>query len=364
MPKGRPPAYDWPAIEAQLCQWVATHGPDIKGFAATVNVPYRSIVKRWGDHVRDSAAGRQAMGQYQRLTKRSVFADQVDPIKDIHDVLTLPPAPFPVTVPSLVKARAGRFLTAVIYGDSHFPHQDDTVLSIVLSIIRDAKPDVVLHMGDLVDCYDISRFDKDPMRVHTLQDEINDARDHFWHVREVAKDAGVWWLEGNHEDRLRRTIWNLSGAAAALTKLVKFQEAMTWPTLMDTEALGVTFVPSQGQARVPILPKAVTKHGNVVRKWSSYTARAEQEKYAKSGFSGHTHRLGSFWHSDYNGAHFWHETGCTCRLRPDYTEDPDWQNGCLVAVFDRETGAPSVEQVYIHNGLAIWRGTQYEEAAA
>ena len=65
-------------------------------------------------------------------------------------------------------------------------------------------------------------------------------------------------------------------------------------------------------------------------------------------------------HRDYNGNHVWVETGCACSLKPEYGSDPDWQQGCIVAAFDRKTGAFALEPVYIHNGRAVWRDRVYK----
>jgi hypothetical protein len=256
-----------------------------------------------------------------------------------------------------VSCSAGETLTAVLYGDSHFPHQDEASLSIVGQIVDTLKPNIIVHMGDLLDGYALSAYDKDPRRKETLQDEINMARAHLAQMRLRSPTSAFILLEGNHEDRLRRTIWNLPGQSSALAKLEVFQQSMTWPTLLGLDELGITFVPYDSkQAKQKFLPKWILKHGTLVRKHSAYTARGEWEKYGRSGSSGHTHRLGVYFHSDHNGSHCWVETGCTCSLEPEYTPDPNWQQGCVVLTFERETGAFQAEPVYIHNGLAVWRG--------
>lgn len=276
--------------------------------------------------------------------------------------LAVPVRPLAVPMPPKVEVSGhrGDTITGLLYGDSHFPFQDDRVLSIVGQIAEHLQPDTIVHMGDLLDCYALSAYDKDPARVDSLQDEIDQGRVHLAQMRLRAPDAAFILLEGNHEDRLRRTVWNLPGQAAALAKLRVFQQAMTWPTLLGLDELGITFVPYDSrQAKFKVFPKWILKHGTLVRKHSAYTARGEWEKYGRSGSSGHTHRLGAYFHSDHNGSHCWVETGCTCTLEPEYTPDPNWQAGCVVVTFEKTTGAFQAEPVYIHNGLAVWRGRVY-----
>ena len=246
--------------------------------------------------------------------------------------------------------------SALIFGDTHVPYQSPKALKVINKIALDLQPDSVIHIGDLVDCWSISDFDKDPLRRDTLQDNIDEAAALLGSIRRALPKAACYLLEGNHEDRLRRTIWRMNEKQRELARLRDFQTSMTWPSLLK---LGTdwTFVPSAGQAKFRILPKLVTKHGTVVRKWSGQSAKAEWERYGKSGLSGHTHRLGSFFTNDFNGAHIWTETGCTCDINPQYVEDPNWQQGCVVVSYVGDRFA--VEPIYIQNGHAVWRGKDY-----
>jgi hypothetical protein len=277
-------------------------------------------------------------------------------------VLDVPVRPLSIEVPFPVpvQEQTGDVLTALLWGDSHFPNQDDRVLAIVRQIAEVLAPNFLVHMGDLADAYELSKFDQNPERLNSLQTEINLGRIHLAHMRQASPASSFILLEGNHEDRLRRTLWNLKGSAQALAMLDVFRQSITWPTLFGLGELGITWVPYDSkQAKQKFLPKWILKHGNIVRKYSGYTARGEMEKYGRSGSSGHTHRLALHMRQDHNGNHCWVETGCTCSLEPEYMPDPDWQQGCVVLSFEPATGAFQAEPVYIHNGLAVWRGRVY-----
>lgn len=283
--------------------------------------------------------------------------------RDVHDSLALPPRPFAVPVPKpKAPAVLKGFRRTLVYGDTHVPHHDPAALSVIMGWAKDNGPESILHVGDLLDCYGISRFSKDPNRVHGLQDEIDLAREHLHQMAQLCPKADRWLLEGNHEDRLRKVIWDLPGGAAELARLTSFQRAMTWPALLQLPDIGWEFVPTHEQTKTPILPKLITKHGTVVRKWSGFTAKGEWERYGKGGLSGHTHRLGKFYHRDHNGSHMWVETGCTCSLDPEYMLDPDWQQGFVVVTHTADGDRYAVEDVYIESGVAVWRGKVYAAA--
>ena len=278
----------------------------------------------------------------------------------VEDVLTLPPQPFKtrIAAPAIRTSKNAAF-TAVVYGDTHIPFHDPQAVKVVQGIAKDVKPDVLLNNGDLVDCWSISRFDKDPARRDTLQDNIDEARQHLHEMAQVAPKARRVLLEGNHESRLQRLICSLEGAHRELPKLRAFQAAMTWPVLLELDGVGFEWVPERAQSKTPILPKIVTKHGTVVRKWSGATARGEWEKYGASGISGHTHRLGHFMHRDHNGTASWIETGCTCLLDPPYGSDFDWAQGCVVLSWNKDRRLMQTEVISMRDGSAIYRGREY-----
>jgi hypothetical protein len=272
-----------------------------------------------------------------------------------------PVRPLEVPISPRIVRPPGKIRTALLYGDTQFPFQDDASLSIVKQISEDLQPDTLVHMGDLVDAYTISDYDRDPHRRFNLQDEINLARQHLAVMRLANPNADFHLLEGNHEDRLRRLLWRLSGPASELLNLDIIKRDLTWPVLLGLPELGISFYKYDGQqAHASILPKFTLIHGNLVRKFGGYSARGEMEKYGTSGASGHCHRLGLTAHAKLDGSYIWAETGCTCKLDAEYSQNPDWQHGCVVATFDTETGAPSLEPVYIYNGLAVWRGNIYK----
>lgn len=280
------------------------------------------------------------------------------------EVIVDAPRPLNITIPKSAPRKAGKTVTALLWGDSHFPFHDPAVLSIVQAIAEDMKPDFLVHMGDLLDCRLLSRFDKDPDRKENQQDEIDQARAHLATMRLASPSSRFILLEGNHEERLKRTLWSLEGPAAVLAQLTSFKKAMSWPALLGLEELRIEHVSYGDQSKQSFLPKFILKHGTLVRTHSAATAAGEQTKYNKSGASGHTHRLGQFYRRDANGSHVWIETGCTCSLEPDYCVDPNWQNGCLFLTFDAETGAVAPELVECQRGLGVFRGKTYGRRAA
>jgi hypothetical protein len=283
----------------------------------------------------------------------------------ISEVIDLNPQPFAVPIPRPAKSNHGQATkcwSAVVFTDTHVPYHDQAALEVVYGLIRDVQPRVIVHLGDLLDCFSISRYTKDRSHILNTQDEIDGAKTILHQVSQLAPEAEKYLLEGNHEARLDELLNTLPGTTKELMALRDIRQAATWPALLGLGEIGWDFVPVKGQAHRNILPRLITKHGNVVRKWSGQSGKGEWEKYGRSGLSGHVHRVGQFYTQDANGAHVWTECGCTCQLKPEYTEDPNWAHACVLVHFTPDGSRFSVEPVYIQDGRALWRTTEYRAA--
>lgn len=294
------------------------------------------------------------------MTKLPVSNDaDVDPPKPsraFRDVLDVPQARFAKRIP-LGKGKDKKWKRAVVFGDTHRPFHDEKAVATVLSLIKDEKPDLVVHLGDLLDCYTISSFLQDPARLSSLQDDIDSGRELLYQISAIVPNADKLLLGGNHEDRLRKVVWDLKGAYRELARLRVFQQTMTWPVLLGLDAIGWDWCDYPKQPVVNRIPKLLLKHGNTVRKWSALSAKNEWEACGRSGISGHTHRLGAFYHKNMNGTHSWFEAGCTCSLSPEWMPQPDWMNACLVV--DYSAAWYNISPIYIQGGRAMWQGNEY-----
>lgn len=246
----------------------------------------------------------------------------------------------------------------VVFGDTHMGFEDKRALRVVLSIIAELRPDCVIHNGDLLDCYHLSTFDKNPDRLYSLQIEIDKGRELLHQIAQVAPKARRILLEGNHEHRLTKQLWRLSGAARVFARLRITAATLTWPVQLGLDEIGFEFVPYREQGREMLLPRLIVKHGDRLSAFSGYTARKEHDLYGCSGLSGHTHRLGTYYTRDKNGNHVWQETGCTCGVIAEYAPTANWQQGCVVIT--HVGNRFNMEPIYIEKGQAIFRGELFK----
>ena len=115
--------------------------------------------------------------------------------------------------------------TAIIWQDFHYPYQDQRIIREAELFAQEFQPDMILYPGDIIDCYLLSKFNKDPARADHLQQEFDMAANMFKRQRAMCPNARMIFEPGNHEDRLRRYLWSQAPALASL-RCLKIDELM------------------------------------------------------------------------------------------------------------------------------------------
>ena len=83
------------------------------------------------------------------------------------------------------------------------PMHDEAAIDVALQITRDARPDAICNLGDLLDFPEwSSKFIVLPEFVLTTQPTIDEAHRFLARQRAIAPDADISLLAGNHDDRL------------------------------------------------------------------------------------------------------------------------------------------------------------------
>ena len=202
----------------------------------------------------------------------------------------------------------------IALGDIHFPFHSPSVLDETLDFIVSYKPKYIILLGDIVDCYSLSRFDKDPRRILSLQKEFDLANEFLTKLRNLLPKSNIIYIEGNHEKRLQKYL----DSHPEISSL----RSLNIPLLLGLDALDIPYVKNF------TLGDMYFYHGEIVRKYAGQSARGEMDKNDISGCSGHTHRLSHYFRTTTHRDLQWLEAGCLCILEPVYLDTkPDWQNG-------------------------------------
>lgn len=91
----------------------------------------------------------------------------------------------------------------LIVPDTHAPYHDVRAWRLMLRAARQFAPHTIVHQGDLADFYKVSSHSKDPSRLPSFEDEVKAVRKLRSDLDKLGAKRKVF-IEGNHEDRLRR----------------------------------------------------------------------------------------------------------------------------------------------------------------
>lgn len=230
----------------------------------------------------------------------------------------------------------------LIVSDHHVPFHDQAAIDASIEAGRAIDAEHVVFNGDLVDCYKISKYASSPDRHETLQDELDATIEIIAQYRRAFPRAEFTYIQGNHEDRLRRLIWDNPGLAGLA--------CLEWHKLLRLEQFRFARWYEYGGQHLH--HGAIIEHGDTVRGKGSYTARAMVTSRLTSGVSGHTHRLGLANITTAGADLTWVEGGCLCDMEPEYLSGtPDWQHGCVVGHVVNARFAPT--PVRIFNGTPV-----------
>jgi predicted phosphodiesterase len=239
---------------------------------------------------------------------------------------------------------------SVFLSDLHYPYEDKRATSIALDIVEYSQPTHVFLLGDVIDFYQLSRFNKDPRRALELQADLDKTLLFFGRLRKAAPDAELVYLEGNHEARLLAYQWQHPETCNL--------RCMEPEKLLGLEEFKIRWVPEK---KIEEHHGFILRHGSVVRKHAGQSARGELEKWGTCGISGHTHRVGCYTETKFSGVTVWFENGCLCDLRPEYLPGvPNWQHALHVGEFIRGDNRFQLRPVNIVKRKALYDGQLFD----
>lgn len=175
----------------------------------------------------------------------------------------------------------------VILPDTQMPYDDRKALKAVIKFIGDYKPDQLIHIGDVADFPQPSRWNKDTageFEGSVFEDCEQIKRRLLDPIRKVY-DGPFGIHEGNHDERPRTYLAKYAPALAE-------SGAFNIETLLDFNSFGVQLLPEFYK----VAPDWMTTHGHrgqiSLARVSGMTALNAGKKFLSSVIMGHTHRQG------------------------------------------------------------------------
>lgn len=256
-----------------------------------------------------------------------ISLDVFDETDLVLDKFTKPPEP-PRTTNVYIEPPKSGFVFSE--SDQHYPIHNPYIEAALVAFIRDIKPVIHVNGGDTFDCWAISSHEKEAGRIFDpgarLQQEIDSFKPYAKVVAENCEQ--MFFIEGNHEDRIRRLV----GLNPGLFGL----RALEWKNLAE--------MPSKTQAypegtRLTI-GNVTWEHGNRIGPGKRTPADAcgwlLKNKVERNTVFGHTHKsemkLVTRWDNrsrphTYFAINQGHRSDVS---KQTYEQDPNWQEGFSV----------------------------------
>lgn len=205
-------------------------------------------------------------------------------------------------------------------GDIHIPYHNKEAVILALEFFLKKEVDCIIINGDLIDCYSLSRFQKDPTK-RRFKGELDLTKDFLKRVREAFPDVLIVYKEGNHEERFEAI---LKIKAPEFFDVAEFK----LDVLLRLRELDIQYV---GNKKIIHAGKLNVLHGHEFGRqlWSPVNpARGAYMRAKENVVIGHHHQTSEHSEPSLNKKEIaaW-SLGCLSDMNPEYMPINRWNLG-------------------------------------
>lgn len=209
----------------------------------------------------------------------------------------------------------------LLLSDIHFPYHNNTALKAALKDGLDEQVDAIFLNGDILDFYQLSFHEKD-QRKTSIPEELEMCREFFKELNNKFKDVKIYYIPGNHENRLERY---LRIKAPELLDVEEFR----LDVLLRCREFNVEYIPYGSKV---YFGKLLVEHGDKMKGSGGVNpARTLALKFKRHAICGHFHRTTECLSKVYDDNSFaTYSTGCLCELEPSYLPVNEHNHGFAI----------------------------------
>lgn len=269
---------------------------------------------------RNIQAGRNAIGWHLNLYKTrdrkyspSVTIKHTTPFSK-QNPYGLPPSYALPRVPFILPKINNNIL---VLSDLHFPYQDNGSITRAIRYGLEHKVNTIFINGDLLDCFQLSKFEKNPDNRPTTKEEIELAKDFLTKLRKLFPTAQIYYHLGNHDVRYERFMTSHS----IMLKDLFGDDETSLESRLNLINLRIHMI---GDKQITYCGTSglLFHHGHYIFRGVQSPVSPAKTIYDKMGLSmicGHTHKISEFTKIDgYGNIHTCWSTGSLAELLPDY----------------------------------------------
>jgi predicted phosphodiesterase len=213
----------------------------------------------------------------------------------------------------------------LILSDAHVPYHNTEALKTALEYADSFGISAIIFLGDFIDFYSLSRWVNDP-RLRNIQEELDKCKTVFEILREVFPDVDMYYLLGNHEERLERYL------RVKAPELLGYR-ALEYTEMIDARRFKIRIV---DQKRILKIGKLNCIHGHEFGRTISNPVNPARGLYLRgkdNALCGHFHQTSQHVEKSMNSKIIscW-SVGCLCDLRPEYLPINKWNHGFAIVL--------------------------------
>lgn len=245
------------------------------------------------------------------------------------------------------------------------PFHDRRCWDLMLQLNKRIKPNKIVLLGDMLDCAEFSeKFLKSKEFYFTMQASLIELGWLLSQLRLDNKEADIYYLAGNHEERVSKAFINHMIYAYDLKR---YDEESIYPItsipyMLNLSKINIKYVgPYPKDSEIWINDNLVAEHGSVVKSESGETVKAIINKTRCSRIVGHIHRFemtsktvyvkkGSITYTVFSPGTIAKIDGTV----PSYSGKENWQQGCAIVDYEEGNGLFKINPIPILDGKMIF----------
>lgn len=231
----------------------------------------------------------------------------------------------------------------LVLPDIHVPYQNDEAIEAAIKLGEEFQPDEIVQLGDLLDCYTLSRYSRSATRHGNIADEIVQAKNLLNEIKTRTGAKRATFIEGNHEARIRKYIMDKCPDLAQL-------KALRVDHMLELADIGWDFIPEHKFYQVN---DVFFTHGEYA---NMHSAKKHIDEYRVTVIHGHTHRITSRYHRGLDKTIVGVEMGflASFDVGAEFVKKANWQHGVGTVVMNGNDHW--VNAHHIRNGKVEYNG--------
>lgn len=200
----------------------------------------------------------------------------------------------------------------LLISDLHIPYHNISAITAALKYGEEANINTIIINGDLIDFYQMSRFEKDP-RKRSVKYEFDATKEFLRVLRATFPNVQIYWIKDNHCNRYEH--WLMAKAPEVFDDpYYKMEERLR----LNEERIHLI-----GDKTLVKAGKLNIHHGHLFFRGfiaPVNSARGLFLKAKESTICSHVHKISEHTETNLSGelTTCW-STGCLCELSPDYS---------------------------------------------